>query len=53
VPPHSCQRLAAVLQLLDRKVLLLHREQGGHSTNLEDSRAILEYVIEQAAPVPE
>ena len=49
VPPQSCQRLAAVLQLLGRNVLLVHRAASGHSTNLEDGKAILEYVIEKAA----
>lgn len=50
VPPDSCLRLANVLKLLERDVLLIHREQGGHSTNLEDSTAILEYVIQKAKP---
>ena len=50
VPPDSCLRLANVLKLLGRDVLLIHREQGGHSTNLEDSTAILEYVIQKAKP---
>ena len=50
VPPDSCLRLAGILKLLGRDVLLIHREQGGHSTNLEDSTAILEYVIQKALP---
>ena len=29
-------------------VLLIHRETGGHSTNLQDATAILEFVIEKA-----
>ena len=50
VPPHSCQRLAGVLQQLDRDVLLIHRENGGHSTGLEDGIAILEFMIQKAKP---
>lgn len=53
VPPDSCLRLANVLKLLERDVLLIHREQGGHSTNLEDSTAILEYIIQKAKPYVE
>ena len=51
VPPDSCRRLAAVLKLLERDILIIHRDQGGHSTNLEDSTAILEYIIQKAKPV--
>ncbi len=50
VPPDSCLRLGKVLKLLERDVLILHREQGGHSTNLEDSTAILEFVVQKAKP---
>lgn len=45
VPPHSVQRLASVLTILGRDVLLLYREDGGHATNYEDGCAILEFVI--------
>lgn len=48
VPPQSCQRLAEVLKKLERQVLLIHREEGGHSTNLADTKAALEFVIEHA-----
>ncbi len=51
VPPDSCRRLAAVLKLLERDVLIIHRDQGGHSTNLEDSTAILEFVVQKAKPL--
>lgn len=53
VPPDSCRRLAGVLKLLGRDVLLIDREQTGHETNLEDSAAIIEYVLRQAKPLPE
>ncbi len=45
VPPQSVIRLAGVLRQLGRPVLLIHRENGGHSTNYEDGRAILEFAI--------
>lgn len=51
VPPHSVERLSAVLKQLDRKVLLIGRDAGGHQTNYEDGVAILEFVIEQAKPL--
>lgn len=49
VPPHSCLRLAGVLTQLNKPVLLIHREQGGHNTNYADAMAILEFVREKAA----
>lgn len=52
VPPQSCQRLAEVLKLLGRDILLIHRENGGHATNLDDAKAILEFVIQKAKPAP-
>jgi len=45
VPPHSVVRLAVILEKLGRKVLLIYREQGGHSTDYFDTTAALEYVI--------
>ncbi len=51
VPPHSVERLAAVLKQLDRKVLLIRRDSGGHQTNYEDGVAILEFVIQHAKPI--
>ncbi|HOD83965.1 MAG: Alpha/beta hydrolase family protein [Planctomycetes bacterium ADurb.Bin126] len=48
VPPDSVIRLAGVLKQLNRPVLLIHRETGGHNTNLQDATAILEFVIEKA-----
>lgn len=49
VPPQSVQRLMAALKKLDRKVLLIHREQGGHSTNYADAVEAYEFVIQQLA----
>lgn len=45
VPPGSVLRLADALQYFNRRVLLIHREQAGHETNLEDTIAALEFVI--------
>ena len=48
VPPASVQRLANVLQQLKRPVLLLHRDEGGHSTTYDDAVTILEFMIKEA-----
>ena len=48
VPPQSVGRLAEVLRKLDRRVLWIHREEGGHDTNYEDATAILEFVLREA-----
>lgn len=45
VPPDSVLRLANVLKLMGREPLVIHRPEGGHSTNYEDGVAILEHVI--------
>jgi dipeptidyl aminopeptidase/acylaminoacyl peptidase len=47
VPPDSVIRLARVLQMLQRKVLLVYREQMGHTTSYDDAVAILEFVLQQ------
>jgi len=52
VPPQSCQRLAGILQQLGRDVLIIHRENGGHATGIEDTKALLEFMIEKAKPAP-
>ena len=48
VPPDSVRRLAGVLKTLGRDVLVIDREDTGHSTNYADGEAVLEYVIEKA-----
>lgn len=45
VPPESVVRLARILQAMDRKVLLIYREDTGHSTSYDDAVAILEFAI--------
>lgn len=48
VPPHSVERLASVLKLLNRPVLLIRRDATGHVTDYADGTAILEFVIEKS-----
>ncbi len=48
VPPQSVVRLAKVLRAMERKVLLIYREDLGHVTEYADAVAILEFVIERA-----
>jgi len=45
VPPQSVLRLLEQLKNHGRKVLSLHRENGGHSTGYEDTCAALEFII--------
>jgi pimeloyl-ACP methyl ester carboxylesterase len=52
VPPDSVLRLAKKLKATGHEVLLLHRDEGGHSTNYEDARAILEFIIQKARVKP-
>jgi pimeloyl-ACP methyl ester carboxylesterase len=46
VPPDSVARLAGILQKLGATVLRIHRPEGGHATNYEDTRAALAFVLE-------
>ncbi len=48
VPPASVLRLAEKLHQAKRKVLSIHREAGGHSTNYEDTVAAMEFVLSEA-----
>ena len=52
VPPQSVLRLVEKLRQARRRVLSIHRADGGHSTTYEDTRAVLEYVRQEAGPVP-
>jgi pimeloyl-ACP methyl ester carboxylesterase len=49
VPPESVVRLAGVLKKLQRDVLLVYRDAGGHTTSYEDGKAVLDFVIGKAA----
>lgn len=49
VPPESVVRLCGVLKQLGRDVLLVHRDQGGHSTNYADATQAYEFVLEKLA----
>ncbi len=48
VPPESVLRLAEKLKQANRRVLSIHRESGGHSTNYEDTCAAMEFVFTEA-----
>jgi len=48
VPPGSVLRLADVLKKIGRPVLVVHRKEGGHSTNYDDGKRVLEFVIRNA-----
>lgn len=45
VPADSVVRLAGILKQLNRPVLLIYRENGGHNTSYEDCMRALEFVI--------
>ncbi len=45
VPPESAIRLAGRLKALDRRVLHLHRPEGGHDTNYADTVAAVEFAL--------
>jgi pimeloyl-ACP methyl ester carboxylesterase len=49
VPADSVVRLAAILKKLNRPVLLIYRENGGHHTSYDDNLRALEFAI---APPP-
>ena len=49
VPPDSVRRLARVLKTLGRDVLVVDREETGHSTNYVDGKAVLDFVIGKVA----
>jgi pimeloyl-ACP methyl ester carboxylesterase len=52
VPPDSVIRLAGILKKLNRPVLLIHRENGGHSTSYDDAVQILDFAIKPNVPAP-
>jgi dipeptidyl aminopeptidase/acylaminoacyl peptidase len=50
VPPQSVVRLANALKAQGRDVLLIYRAETGHSTDYNDARAIMEFIIQKARP---
>ena len=52
VPPGSVLRLGEALKKMRRDVLVIHREETGHTTRYDDGRRILDYVIEKARENP-
>lgn len=51
VPPQSVLRLAQVLKVIGGNVMIIYREEMGHSTQYADGKAILEFMLK--APRPE
>lgn len=49
VPPDSAIRLATIVKKLQPKVLLIHRPEGGHSTNSADTVQAIEYLFIQSS----
>jgi len=50
VPPESAIRLAKIVSKLQPNVLLIHRPEGGHSTNYDDTVAAVEYLFTRSEP---
>ncbi len=46
VPSDSVLRLIAAVQTFNKHVLSIHRPNGGHSTNYDDTKQALEFVLE-------
>jgi len=51
VPPESVKRLLDAVKARNPNVLLIHRPEGGHSTNYDDSKAAIEFVIGHMRPI--
>lgn len=51
VSPQSVLRLAEKLKAAGRKVLSIHRDDGGHSTNHDDTIVAMEFVLREAGSV--
>lgn len=47
VPPDSVLRLAQTLKQRNRKLEVIHRPEGGHSTNYADAAAAYEFVLKE------
>lgn len=48
VPPESTLRLAEAVRKKNTNVLVIHRPEGGHSTDYDDSKKAIEYVVRLA-----
>lgn len=46
-PPDSVLRFAESLRETNPRVLLIHRQDGGHATTYEDARKVLEFVMKE------
>ncbi|MBI5685018.1 MAG: alpha/beta fold hydrolase [Verrucomicrobia bacterium] len=45
VPPDSVRRLLNTVKVMNPNGLMIYRPDGGHSTNYDDSKAALEFVV--------
>lgn len=52
VPPDSVLRLADVLKKMSRPVLVIYRQEMGHTSKPEDVKAVLDFVLDQALSTP-
>ncbi len=48
VPPDSVLRLADILKKMERPVLLIYREDMGHTSKPEDAKRVLDFVVDRA-----
>lgn len=54
VPGGSVLRLANVVSTIGNEdVLVIHRDQGGHSTSYSDATALLQWIVDAQAPLPQ
>lgn len=51
VPPQSVLRLADKLKQMKRRVLSIHHDDGGHSTNYEGTMTAMEFVLKEAGSI--
>ncbi|HPU86472.1 MAG TPA: alpha/beta fold hydrolase [Candidatus Latescibacteria bacterium] len=48
VPPGSVVRLANMVEKIGGRVLLIYREETGHTTSYDDARAVIEFVADSS-----
>ncbi len=47
VPPQSVLRLAGILEKLHRQVMLIYREDMGHTSKPEDAQRVIDFVLDR------
>jgi pimeloyl-ACP methyl ester carboxylesterase len=48
VPPQSVVRLAGILERISRPVMLVYREDMGHTSKPEDAQRVIDFVLDRA-----